>query len=473
LGAWIAACSGKQKNDFDCTSGTLDCSCRADDGCDDGLVCNARHLCVTHGASDAGGTSGVSGQAGGASSRAGRGNTGTGATDGGENTGATGAGEAGAAGEPMNGAGGSSGRGGAMNGAGGARAGRGGGSALGGRGGVAGLAGSAETGGVAETAGNGGSAAGAAGNGGVSGAAGNGGVSGAGGTAGNGGFGAVSGAGGTAGSGGFGAVSGAGGQVGAGGLAGSGGTSGAGGVGGVYGSGGLGGLSGRGGASGKGGRAGGGGSGGNCTEITLPSGMTLRDLTQAPSAVDYEYRINALGNSSPDYFFADFYGPRAGYDGDAKGSFTLGTGVDANFSSCGRCMLAEQDDGSAQQALFFASSGTIDVASASDQLNGFPQVTLTNVTLVEVTIDNRTNISTPVPGGRCLHLASGSLSFPSGWTCATQNYAAADGCDCGCGVEDGDCASVASDSCDFCHCPGDTLNCKTTSVRTTNNALCQ
>jgi hypothetical protein len=106
-------------------------------------------------------------------------------------------------------------------------------------------------------------------------------------------------------------------------------------------------------------------------------------------------------------------------------------------------------------------------------MNGFPTVTLSDVTLVEVTIDDDSNVSTPVAGGRCLHLTSGSMSFPSGWTCDPDYYAADDGCDCGCGVHDGDCTNSTVNACDYCHCSGDELDCSSTSVRSTNNALCQ
>ncbi len=53
---------------------------------------------------------------------------------------------------------------------------------------------------------------------------------------------------------------------------------------------------------------------------------------------------------------------------------------------------------------------------------------------------------------------------PDGWTCDATYYGAGDGCDCGCGVVDPDCADMAVGSCDFCDdagscsadaCPGD------------------
>jgi hypothetical protein len=62
---------------------------------------------------------------------------------------------------------------------------------------------------------------------------------------------------------------------------------------------------------------------------------------------------------------------------------------------------------------------------------------------------------------------------PPEWTCDPTYYDAADGCDCGCGAIDLDCASSNVDACDYCDnsgscsataCPGD--------VDPTNNAIC-
>jgi hypothetical protein len=64
---------------------------------------------------------------------------------------------------------------------------------------------------------------------------------------------------------------------------------------------------------------------------------------------------------------------------------------------------------------------------------------------------------------------TGGPPVPEGWTCVPQYYGAADGCDCGCGVRDPDCADDTLASCDYCgvegscsplspfvwNCPGD------------------
>ncbi|MED5463253.1 MAG: LNR domain-containing protein [Myxococcota bacterium] len=42
---------------------------------------------------------------------------------------------------------------------------------------------------------------------------------------------------------------------------------------------------------------------------------------------------------------------------------------------------------------------------------------------------------------------------PPGWACASQNYASNDGCDCGCGVADPDCNSPLLSACNYSWCP--------------------
>ena len=40
---------------------------------------------------------------------------------------------------------------------------------------------------------------------------------------------------------------------------------------------------------------------------------------------------------------------------------------------------------------------------------------------------------------------------PKGWTCPPEYYGMGDGCDCGCGVVDPDCADMSAGSCEFCN----------------------
>jgi hypothetical protein len=58
------------------------------------------------------------------------------------------------------------------------------------------------------------------------------------------------------------------------------------------------------------------------------------------------------------------------------------------------------------------------------------------------------------------------IVVPEGWTCSTSFYGSEDGCDCGCGIVDADCASLAPESCEYEQCetgfsldPADTTQC--------------
>src|SRR5262249_27242314 len=118
----------------------------------------------------------------------------------------------------------------------------------------------------------------------------------------------------------------------------------------------------------------------NCTEITV-TGFQL-DSTDTGAGV-YTSKI------TPDTGAADsaelaFYGPEVGgTNGDAAGPFDLGTGADASYATCSRCLLVYQDvdtDGNPAKT-FFQKSGTLTVDAASHTYDGSLKGTLTDVTL--------------------------------------------------------------------------------------------
>jgi hypothetical protein len=215
---------------------------------------------------------------------------------------------------------------------------------------------------------------------------------------------------------------------------------------------------------GKGGTGGsvaqGGGGEGGCSE-TIEIG-TVGTPTTDPEPdyhyYSYEYNIDPqIDTAASDYFWLDFY-TTGEYTGDETGRFQLGTGDDANYASCSRCIWVGVDvgDSGIAKTYFYAKSGTLDIASDSEQMNGLPDMHLTDVLFSEVTIDSDTHVSTEVWGGRCLHLVSASLvitsNVPSTWKCPAYAYGggATDGCDCGCGAVDPDCASNLVGACDYC-----------------------
>lgn len=59
----------------------------------------------------------------------------------------------------------------------------------------------------------------------------------------------------------------------------------------------------------------------------------------------------------------------------------------------------------------------------------------------------------------------------TGWTCDVTYYDADDGCDCGCGAADPDCADATAASCEFCNDPGSCAS-SCDEINATNNATC-
>jgi hypothetical protein len=60
----------------------------------------------------------------------------------------------------------------------------------------------------------------------------------------------------------------------------------------------------------------------------------------------------------------------------------------------------------------------------------------------------------------------------SGWRCPPSWYGGGDGCDCGCGLVDADCASADDTACDYCPPCGDGSETCTDVLVDNNNALC-
>lgn len=118
------------------------------------------------------------------------------------------------------------------------------------------------------------------------------------------------------------------------------------------------------------------------------------------------------------------------------GTFELGTGADADFGTCARCVYMR---GATRERAYFADRGTL--VSRTDPYSRRPDMTITNLRLIEVDVDG-TRSSTPVPGGGCIEVAELTVQgvFPaSGWTCEAEKFRDETTCDCECGAPDPDC----------------------------------
>jgi hypothetical protein len=241
-----------------------------------------------------------------------------------------------------------------------------------------------------------------------------------------------------------------------------------GGTGALGGGGGQGGTGGKGGSAGKAGAGGTGGSGGSSGELGCSDTIeitTAGDWTVSHdgSLTSYSFNLSpqltpcsGCQGPLPDYLWIDFY-TGGEYTGAATGDFMLGVDEEENYASCSRCVWLGVEFGTTSggsAVYYFSTGGEMVVDAASDHINDEPLVSLSDVTLEEVTIDFNTGLSTPVNGGRCLHLASASLTapvvtIPPEWTCDDADYLDTY-CDCGCGAVDRTCGSGAIGACDYC-----------------------
>ncbi|MFO0613851.1 MAG: hypothetical protein U0414_14760 [Polyangiaceae bacterium] len=219
------------------------------------------------------------------------------------------------------------------------------------------------------------------------------------------------------------------------------------------------------------------GGGTTCTEITAgnfwgviadPAGGALYRALSAPN----------YDGATADILNVEFYAGGT-FNGQNTGTFDLSMGGDDNYETCSRCVRGISDVVSGTSKQFFQQSGTMTIPAGSMHLNGTINATLTDVTLIEVTIDPNTFVSTPVPNGACLHIASANVAAtvpaaaPAAWTCNDAFFLDGQDCDCGCGVFDPDCVTPEAGACGFCD---DTGSCSATAcpgtINASNNAIC-
>jgi len=251
-----------------------------------------------------------------------------------------------------------------------------------------------------------------------------------------------------------------------------------------------------------------------CTPITLGQ-FGQAEIEYVPNQFSYALYVASftpnIGTAAADKVHVSIQGP-PGYDGGKTGTFDLTQNGDDNYETCTRCILAYADG---NQKVFYQSEGTLQFAPGSKQLGGTIDATITNLKLVEVTIDGDA-VSTPVPNGACLTVASATVQveappcdgfecksgycvpdaayecdeefdcpddsdeFPVNascepfWSCP-QSWIDDGYCDCGCGIKDTDCSGTADETeCEYCvACQGDTTDgCKDNEVDPANTTMC-
>lgn len=150
-----------------------------------------------------------------------------------------------------------------------------------------------------------------------------------------------------------------------------------------------------------------------CWPLVLPTSQSLTLAQSDPDAPWWDYFIIGdgvvdvgLGGPGPDLMHLGIYSE------ESIGTLDLSAGDEANYASCMHCVLLMRDEGSAAAKIFFPATGTLGYSNApgTDPL----PISLSNLRLVEVTIDSNTFVSTPVPNGECYTQATDSI-FESGF----------------------------------------------------------
>jgi hypothetical protein len=143
---------------------------------------------------------------------------------------------------------------------------------------------------------------------------------------------------------------------------------------------------------------------------TVTQDMALNDPSASGDASDWTYQAIVDWGQGPHVLSVDLLGDFA-TAGITTGAHPLGVGDEANYETCGYCVLlidcAENDcAASDNDRFFFATAGTLqlDTLGYVDE-GGSLAGGLSAVDWVEVTIDENF-VSTPVDGGDCYHLSA-------------------------------------------------------------------
>ena len=181
-----------------------------------------------------------------------------------------------------------------------------------------------------------------------------------------------------------------------------------------------------------------------CNPASVTAGTPMAGQSQDPTTfLRWGGTVTGMAADGMALSFQDqFYTGFQGAPPTLAGTFDLGMGDQNNFATCALCFLAFEADAQGNiTKTFFQSAGSITLTE--DPFDRRRMVgTVSNLAMVEVTIDQTTFASTPVPGGECLSFGNETLNadqVPAAWTCTHDKYLDKATCDCSCGVQDPDC----------------------------------
>ena len=144
-----------------------------------------------------------------------------------------------------------------------------------------------------------------------------------------------------------------------------------------------------------------------CTGMSI----SLEDLTYKPSLFSW-----SIGE---DPMVKVFFNGDEGLTTPKVGTYDLGSGNNANYATCTECVLVHSDFVDETYKTFFQESGTI-VVKSYNETSKIIEGTI-SARLVEVTMDDNTLESTPVPDGACFEIETEASQDNDTDTYVTEN----------------------------------------------------
>ncbi len=166
-----------------------------------------------------------------------------------------------------------------------------------------------------------------------------------------------------------------------------------------------------------------GGGGTACTPLAITGDLQAAGL----GSLFRTLGVSPIGGPNDDMLQLEFYS-------NDPGVFDLASPINSSYATCNQCVRVFQDvdsdDGSSVKQ-FFQQSGSV-LLNAPPLDPAGVSGSLTNVTLVEVTVD-QDFVSTPVPGGDCLTIGTAQLTMGGCVPDCTNKVCGSDGCGGTCG----------------------------------------
>ena len=185
---------------------------------------------------------------------------------------------------------------------------------------------------------------------------------------------------------------------------------------------------------------------GDCTKVTVQDIAIVEGFYEGAFSMD-------LGDAAlPDLFSIQFYVDATTVKTALTvGSYDLGAGANANFSSCTECTLAYEDIDAEQNTItkrYFQYDGALEISEV--KTGTMESKGSISARLIEVTIESGTFISTPVVGGNCYEIEGtwDTICVPD----CGDKVCGSDGCGgvCGDGCEEGEQCNAEGTGCIDC-----------------------